>query len=317
VTWLTVLNLCPYLHGSAGRLLDDPNVYAQSILGPVKNGDTIYVGQSAGTVALSYALGKLTDDKTTPILNNYLLELRQFFLNKTGLGDEWLFPSIGTYLGIPYGLVLRPHLRLDPGCRITKNVGNVARLEHSPSLRTEGKGLELWAVIMADYDFHKGRGDLLQLFEGEVTYLVGMASSGTSSNDCPGNSDSRLVQPQLKGEYSFHWTPAVGEVYAAGPCAPLPFRVFTSLDGPVAGVPPFPRVASNDSSLDGLSTPQADLTMMCIVAAVLGGLVTIAILACWRNGLRDVYRRKRGRHIKEAEMDHRESLKETDEESSG
>ena len=63
VTFLTVQNLQPYFLDD-GAVLDVVNPYGKAILDRVRSGECVYVGQSAGTVAMSYSLGPLTKDTT-------------------------------------------------------------------------------------------------------------------------------------------------------------------------------------------------------------------------------------------------------------
>uniref|UniRef100_A0A7S0FVZ8 Amine oxidase n=1 Tax=Pyrodinium bahamense TaxID=73915 RepID=A0A7S0FVZ8_9DINO len=251
ITFLTIRALSPSFHDRDGaKMPSQPNPYGRAVLDRVKDGKAVYVGQSAGTVALSYAVGPLTKDTSYPELDpEEKVDIEH------GLGLEWLFPDLGQYLGIPYRLVFRPHLRFDLSlCAYEANVLGVVTLGQAIS---GGVRHDVYGAILADYDFHAGKGDLVEVSHGKVLYHVGYTSQ---EEQLPAPSqrilsrftsrwsfENRRLRMQPWGNpshgWTFDWQPQVGEVFAAGPKASQPFHLYASTSGPFPDAPPmdYPR----------------------------------------------------------------------------
>jgi hypothetical protein len=252
-TFLTIQALSPYFHdGGGAKMLASPNPYGRSVLDRVRDGKVVYVGQSAGTVALSYGVGSLTEDSSFPEL------LSEEVVNMDyGLGVDWLLPRIGEYLGIPYRLVFRPHLRFDiDSCAFEDNVLGLDRVSASLSGAVNH---DVYGVIMADYDFSTGKGDCVEISDGKVYYhisytdeemIVSEAANKILDKFSPWwtyKSESIRVQPlgnPAQGR-TFEWQPSDGEVFAAGPWASMPFHLYSSTLGPFIDAPPL-----KDSSVE-------------------------------------------------------------------
>jgi hypothetical protein len=245
-TFLTIQALSPLFHDSFGaRMTGQWNPYSLAILDRVKTGGVVYVGQSAGTVALSYAVGPLTEDDSFPEL-----ESQEVVNIDHGLGLEWLLPRIGEYLGIPYRLTFRPHLRFE----IDSVAYDINVLGADRAAQALGGGVEhdVYGVIMADYDFHNGKGDAVEISGGKIQYHVGYTDEVKELTSSAATSLSRFkfywkygsqhmpMQPLGNPEqgWTFEWVPAHGDVFAAGPKASRPFHLYTSTLGPFADAPP-------------------------------------------------------------------------------
>jgi len=110
---------------------------------------------------------------------------------------------------------------------------------------------------MSDYDFPKGKGDCIEMSNGIIKYHVGATDgtydlsaecvqrlqniateSGTPAFESQKTQPSKCrIQPDGNGERSFTWTPSDDEIYAAGPKAEKPFRVYASSKGPMEDGP--------------------------------------------------------------------------------
>ncbi|CAE8581169.1 unnamed protein product [Polarella glacialis] len=177
VTFLTVKALQPnFLDIDGSPLRSHPNPYGRTILDAVKAGRTVYVGQSAGTVALSWTLGPLTVDPNWVNLeteDDVLEELTK--MPKAALGLHWLFPRFGEYLGMPYRIALRPHLKF--------NIDTCAYEGHCQGVEKAGLAIaggtkhDVFVVTLVDYDFAQGMADALEISEGKVLYHVGFCDA--------------------------------------------------------------------------------------------------------------------------------------------
>lgn len=251
-TFRAIQALSPFAIDSAGMKLEYSNPYGRVILDRVKSGKAVYVGQSATSVALSFFVGPLTTD---PVLltssKSDLVKVRQLEDDEGVNVTQWLLPGIGDYLGMPYQLLLRPHLKFDPH---TLSFGeNILNLERVSRLVKEKKMEEslithsIYAAVLADYNYTLGQSDLLEISGGHVLYHVGYSDE---VDIVPDNDRAQLLnryapvwapekgvlqrQPpgNSPGGWVFQWTPKAGEVFAAGPLAKQQFRIYASSSGP-------------------------------------------------------------------------------------
>jgi len=268
VTWRTVKALTTFEHfGGYLNVKPSRNHYGETILECVKSGSCVYVGQSAGTVALSYNVGGLTSDpsKVKHEIHNGSFEDEDF---ASELGHDMHSSVLAQNLNMPRGLVFRPHLRFDGReCHYSANVEGLQKLhdetELVPYLRARPASKRatapypVFAAIMSDYDFPKGKGDCIEMSNGIIKYHVGATDgtydlsaecvqrlqniateSGTPAFESQKTQPSKCrIQPDGNGERSFTWTPSDDEIYAAGPKAEKPFRVYASSKGPMEDGP--------------------------------------------------------------------------------
>jgi len=252
----TVQNLQPHFVDE-GKILDVVNPYGKTVLDAVKAGSVIYVGQSAGTVALSHNIGPLTTDPTDFRLDTD--EEGEVIDLDEELGKKMVEPGLGAYLGIPHRLIFRPHLSFNPA---TFNyMGRALATEKLGKVLTDGVGEDdathdVYCAITADYNFKQGQGDVIEVSEGQVVYHVGFCSDEV---DLAGDARAKLAAAGLEAwasrhaslrrqppgnpqaGWSFTWSPRDGEVHAAGPNAKggKRWRIYASSAGPIAGVPPY------------------------------------------------------------------------------
>eukprot|EP00930_Biecheleria_cincta_P085314 TRINITY_DN74706_c0_g1_i1.p1 TRINITY_DN74706_c0_g1~~TRINITY_DN74706_c0_g1_i1.p1 ORF type:complete len:586 (+),score=97.78 TRINITY_DN74706_c0_g1_i1:211-1758(+) len=265
-TFLTIKALQPSFRDRKGDLVkrsrnqEQPNPYGLAVLNAVKSGSVIYVGQSAGTVAMSWIVGALTKDPSSTcekckfdILKNES-SAEQLDLGPEGLlGKTWLFPGLGEYLNIPYRLVLRPHLDFKNDCSFTPNARSLLVLSEFLAAPVGAFKHNVYGVVMSDYNFSTGSSDMLEISGKTVRYHVGFCpQSGALISD-----DVRAKVGEMYPEWlaqhvqmpcqpsgnspegwSFTWQPSDGDVYAAGPKAKRPFRMFADMHGPLSEAPP-------------------------------------------------------------------------------
>jgi len=252
VTWLAVNNLQPYFVDD-GKVTGHVNVYGKSVLDATRSGQVIYIGQSAGTVSLSHDIGPLTTDLTDFELEGADDKVNALKLDFE-LGHKMLRPGLGDYLGIPYGLIFRPHLTFDPQKMAYQ--GRVTTLATLKRQLSSGAGIQsdhdVYCVVMADYDYAKGQGDVLEVSGGKVKYHVGYSDSSDAiteegkkilieaGHSVPADG---LIRRQPAGNdpngRAFYWTPKDGTIYAAGPNAkPRPWRIYASSNGPMKAMSP-------------------------------------------------------------------------------
>lgn len=246
VTWLSVNNLQPYFVDD-GEVTDYVNPYGKSVLDATKRGEVVYIGQSAGTVCMSHDIGALTTDLTDFELEGAEKELNTLHLSFE-LGHKLMRPGLGTYVGIPYCMIFRPHLTFMPDTLAYQ--GRTLTLNAVKEELTDGKGVDahynVYCVTLADYDYKAGKGDALEISGGRVKYHVGYSADKdpltpeakkilkAAGHPLPADG---MVPRQPEGNdpqgRSFYWEPADGEIYAAGELAkPRPWRVYASATGP-------------------------------------------------------------------------------------
>jgi len=249
VTWSTVMALQPYFVDD-GKVLDVVNPYGKAILDAVKSGTVVYVGQSAGTVALSYNIGPLTTDPTDFQLetdNGHMEEMDLDF----ELGKKMLKPGLGEYIGIPHRLIFRPHLHFDYDK--LRFGGRAVAAQRLAEDLTDISAHDIYCITCSDYDFHAGKGDCVEISAGGVTYHVGHSDKTHPLSENARNAikehskrhgwswdkDYLAAQPGKNPPEgrSFKWEPSQGEVHAAGPKSQKPFRIYASSDGLLAHSP--------------------------------------------------------------------------------
>ncbi|KAG8466635.1 hypothetical protein KFE25_008014 [Diacronema lutheri] len=253
VTWQSVINLQPYFINDGKVLHDHPNPYGKALLDAVREGSAVYVGQSAGSVCLSWNIGPLTTDPTDFKLETDAGVFEEMDLDFE-LGAMMLHPGLGHYLGLPYRLIFRPHLKFDPATCAYQ--GRACAAERLGDELDEGpaRPKDVYCVTMADYDFPQGKGDALEVSAGKVRYHVGHCAAEDVLSDaakarlraskaCAHLASAKTIRRQPPGNptsgWAFEWHPSDGEVHAAGPKAKRPFRVYASMHGPMASMPPY------------------------------------------------------------------------------
>jgi len=265
-TFLTIKALQPSFRDRKGELVkrsgnqEQANPYGLAILTAVKWGSVIYVGQSAGTVAMSYMVGTLTKDPSSTcesckfnLLQNQS-SAEQVDLGPMGLlGKTWLFPGLGDYLKIPYRLVLRPHLEFLTDCSFTPNADALKGLSQFLEAPVGAFKHNVYGVVMSDYNFSIGLSDMLEISGKTVRYHVGFCPKSGALVSDKVKAKVGEMHPQWVAEHSqmpcqpsgntpegwsFTWQPSDGDVYAAGPKAKKPFRMFADMHGPLAEAPP-------------------------------------------------------------------------------
>uniref|UniRef100_A0A7S2C0B7 Uncharacterized protein n=1 Tax=Haptolina brevifila TaxID=156173 RepID=A0A7S2C0B7_9EUKA len=255
VTWLTVLNLQPFFVDD-GKVLSTPNPYGKTILDAVKAGEVVYVGQSAGSVAMSYNIGPLTTDPADLQLEMDDEDGAESINLNAELGKKMLQPGLGVYLGMPYRLIFRPHLTFKPDK--VGYAGKALATRKLAEMLTDGVGADashnIYCAITADYNFKKGMGDVVEIADGNVSYHVGYCDE---ASELPAS--GKAVLEKLHPEFAkangsafrkqppnndprgraFTWAPANGDVVAAGPGATKPFHLAVSSEGPMTTMAPY------------------------------------------------------------------------------
>mmetsp|Transcript_52750 Transcript_52750/g.159944 ORF Transcript_52750/g.159944 Transcript_52750/m.159944 type:complete len:558 (+) Transcript_52750:1-1674(+) len=255
--FLTVLSLQPDYHTSTGKKTKFPNLYGRAILDAVKSGSAIYLGMSAGSVAMSFALGPLTADSAVFEIEEHNRIHRKLDLGKTGiLGEHWLFPPLCQYLGMPYRLLFRPHLGINPetlAFTTTKGAHNVEQvLDHSEHACEH----DCFVVLMQDYDYPNGQGDCFQIYKSKARYLTSKSDReveipeaakpalrerlGERLGEWVDEHSKVRVQPPSVDPNGLviEWDPSQGELLASGGTE-APFHLHLSDQGPLADSPPY------------------------------------------------------------------------------
>ena len=228
--------------------------YGRAILDNVKEGKCIYVGQSAGTVCMSYTLGPITTDATQIALGPNEDEDSSLQLGPRGmLGVKWLFPGLGSYVGLPHRIVFRPHATFSvERCAYGGRALGIGKVKSALKHDASSVKHDIYGAILMDYDYDSGQGDVLEISGGEITYHVGYSDKSDPLTEAakstlrPFHSEfaNREVLPrQPPGNnpagWSFAWGPKDGEVVAAGPRATIrPFHLYASSLGPLSDAPP-------------------------------------------------------------------------------
>jgi len=256
-SFLIAKALEPFFRNNRGEVLKEhPNLYGQSILNATRDGDVVYLGQSAGTVVMSWMLGPATEDPSTVLLRindtaTMNLSLGMNYL----LGNGWMFPSVADYIGLSQRMVFRPHvgMRRDGGLADGSTKGQEKGLRILSDITGASPGAflkDIWAVTMYDYAWGRGKSDLVEVSDGRIRYHVGYGGDEVYSlsaqaavnlksaypafaSGCKLDAENRteiLRQPHGNPEtgWTFDWTPADGEIIAAGPSAKRPFRLYIS-----------------------------------------------------------------------------------------
>jgi len=111
-----------------------------------------------------------------------------------------------------------------------------------------------YCAILVDYDWYAGQGDALEVSGGGLKFHVGHCDTThpvppalkeqLSKLNYTSDTLPRLPSTSPKDGWSFPWSPDEGEVFAAGPKASKPFRLYASSKGPMAdGHPAYPHTA--------------------------------------------------------------------------
>jgi len=255
VTWLTVMHLQPKKVDDR-KVLDVPNPYGKTILDAVKAGEVVYVGQSAGSVAMSHNIGPLTTDPQEVELEQDGDDEAEYIDLAAELGSKMLEPGLGAYVGIPHRMIFRPHLTFQPA-----KVGYAGKARSTKALAaklTNGNGPapahDVYCAVTADYNFKRGQGDVVEIADGKVVYHVGycdetieLPPAGKAVLDklhpAWGKTHSAAFRKQPPGNApsgrAFAWEPNDGEVCAAGPGVAQPFHIAADGDGPLVAMPPY------------------------------------------------------------------------------
>jgi len=253
--FLTVLSLSPFYNTADGRPTKFPNFYGLAILDAVRRGDAIYMGQSAGSVAMSFALGPLTGDAAVFEIEEADNVHRKLDLSENGiLGRSWMFPPAQEYLGIPYRLIFRPHLRVNAN---TLSFGGSSmgahRIDEALDHSEHGCEHDSFVVLMQDYEYDNGRGDSVWIHNGKVYYLV---SKSDDEIEIPTDATPNLpklhskwvdehrkvrVQPPCvpAGGMTLEWDPKRGELKASGPGCQIPFHLYITEQSMMPDAPPY------------------------------------------------------------------------------
>jgi len=160
---------------------------------------------------------------------------------------------LGEYIGLPHRVVFRPHATFSLSrCSYGGRALGIAKLKAAIQHDIQTSKHDVYGAILMDYDYNSGQGDVLEVFEGKVNYHVGY----TDKSDPLPDSAKRVLQPfhpqfaeratiprQPPGNdpdgWTFSWSPADGEVIAAGPRATIrPFHLYASSLGPMPDAPP-------------------------------------------------------------------------------
>ena len=247
VTWCVVHALQPNFVDDGVELTNCPNPYSRSLLDMVKTGQVVYVGASAGTVAMSYALGPLTTDA---MIHKDEDDDHIDFGPRGELGLKWLYPGLGEYLGIPHNLVLKPHITFD-----TAQGSYQGRDAATAKLANALIGLkhDAYCCLLVDNDFDKQQGECLAIYQGRVSFCVAKCDvsdplSAEVREELNGfawpfhGERLRRQPPAVPVEgFAFEWEPSLGDIIAAGPrrskCVAHPFRVFASSSGALPDAP--------------------------------------------------------------------------------
>jgi len=178
------------------------NPYGAALQKRIKSGQAVYVGQSAGTVAMSHVVGSLTDDPATYDLGDNC----GWNSLPDKLGGKFFVPGINAAVGIPYQLCLRPHFKLEMASKsqlpqhytaakqkmTLANSNNSGGIDKVRSL-LPGKILnDVHVCVLADYDFYKGLGDVLEVSHCKIRYHAGYAGYQDSSQVLPENAEELL-----------------------------------------------------------------------------------------------------------------------------
>merc|ERR1740123_2528949 len=163
----------PYFVDQGKQLKDKPNPYGKAILDNVKDGNVVYVGMSAGSMAWGWTLGPLTSDPD----NFMLMDDRDDeaepvdFGQDSALGKLWLFPGLGKEVGMPYDITLKVHVHFD----IAKcSYGGTAHKAEKVAKIISGIAeKDKYCCLMSDYDWYTGQGDALEVSGGKLTYHIG------------------------------------------------------------------------------------------------------------------------------------------------
>jgi hypothetical protein len=164
VVWACGGNTFRYVH-----VMEKVRGYGDVILSHVKAGKAVYIGQSAGTVALSSLLGHLTSDPTVFELHNATGNVQQFDEPKL-LGQDYVEPTLNETLALTdrstCKLVFRPHLRLDDLRVASSNVKGIMNLpEGSDCTKT-------CAFVTVDKKFNVGMGGVVVIGNQQITYVT-------------------------------------------------------------------------------------------------------------------------------------------------
>lgn len=251
VPWFGVSAMQPNFVVDGTSRPDMPNAYAREVLDTVKDGELVYTGNSAGACLLSFALGPLTADGTArPVRPG---ATAHDYGARGELGIKWLYPGIGEYVGMPHRLVFRPHITFDPS-----TLGYQGRaLAASCSLESAASApqFDVWAVLLADYDFDNAKSDAFEISGGSCHFHV----SSCDTACYPLTDEARAELKELghiacaegatlvrqpsgvpQDGFSFTWHPNDGEIIGGGPRtnAQHVFRLYADEHGPLMGAPP-------------------------------------------------------------------------------
>ena len=263
VPWLTVATMQPDFVVDGVPRKDLPNAYARAVLDAVRDGELIWVGNSAGACAMSYALGPLTADGTARMVRPNAPY--HDYGARGELGIKWLYPGIGEYVGVPHRLVFRPHITFD--ANYLGYQGRALAATRSLSNAASAPSHDLWACLLCDYDFDGGASDAFEISAGRCTFHVGkcatapfalgddlraeLAELGRDHASCaPDGKLARQPTGVPKAGFSFEWKPSDGEIICAGPHTTddiPPFRLYADEYGPLMDAPPTYAVQATET----------------------------------------------------------------------
>ncbi|CAE8649524.1 unnamed protein product, partial [Polarella glacialis] len=243
----------------------------------VKAGKVVYVGQSAGSVAMGWTLSGSraalvagSSNAVLPGIWPMSVDPSWISLLEKGASSEddqnsgsathrrrslhFQFPGLGEYVGMPYRLVPRPH--------VTFNVKNCCYesychgLEKADKVFSQGSSNlkhDVFAAILVDYDAGACQSDTLEVSGGQVRFHVGFCDKVDNLSQAVLEGFRKLpfswtyehptMRRQPAGNSSqgwfFAWTLEDGEVIAAGPASTFrPFWPYSSCFGPLPDAPP-------------------------------------------------------------------------------
>lgn len=254
IPYLPIMHFQPYFVDGGKVMKDKPNPYGLNILDNLKDGNIVYIGMSAGSMAWGWSLGPLTSDPDKFMLfdadakvgSDGTAESVDFGQNSE-LGKKWLFPGLGKYVGIPYDITLKVHVTFHPNNMAYG--GTAHKAEKAAKVISGVAAKDHYSALLADYDWDKGQGDALEVSGGKLFYHVGFSdkvdpvparfkeqlkSLGYEADTMP-----RIPAGNPAEGWSFEWAPNDGEFIAAGPKATKkPFHLYASSEGPCADAHP-------------------------------------------------------------------------------
>lgn len=239
-----------------GKKTNVVNPYGKAILDNVKAGNIVYVGMSAGAMVFGWTLGPLTTDPDQLMLVDERddgIKDVDLGARDAELGSFWLFPGLGTYVGMPYDISYKVHLAFEPS-RMAYD-GTAQKASAVVKVVSGILAKDKYVALLVDYDWYKGQGDALEVSNGGLKYHVGYSAEEDPvppafKQQLDALKYSAITLPrQPPGNpatgWSFDWKPTDGETFAAGPKAKRPFHLYASSEGLMPdGNPAYPTVVT-------------------------------------------------------------------------